>query len=57
MAPHPHQLPGGGRTLFRMQEVPGDANGETRISLLRTDGFRALYQLEPVSGKRQQLRV
>ena len=57
MAAHPHQPPGGGRTLFRMQEVPGDANSETRISLLRTDGSRALYQLEPVSGKRHQLRV
>jgi tRNA pseudouridine32 synthase/23S rRNA pseudouridine746 synthase len=40
-----------------MKEVPGDANSETRISLLRTDGFRALYQLEPVSGKTHQLRV
>lgn len=46
-----------GEPFFRMQEVPGDANSETRISLLRTDGFRALYQLEPVSGKRHQLRV
>ena len=40
-----------------MQEVPGDVSSETRISLLRTDGTRALYQLEPVSGKRHQLRV
>ena len=46
-----------GEPFFRMQEVPGDANSETRISLLRTDGSRALYQLEPVSGKRHQLRV
>jgi tRNA pseudouridine32 synthase/23S rRNA pseudouridine746 synthase len=46
-----------GEPFFRMQEVPGDANSETRISLLRTDGPRALYQLEPVSGKRHQLRV
>ena len=46
-----------GEPFFRMQEVPGDANSETRISLLRTDGTRALYQLEPVSGKRHQLRV
>lgn len=40
-----------------MQEVPGDANSETRISLLRIDGSHALYQLEPVTGKRHQLRV
>jgi tRNA pseudouridine32 synthase/23S rRNA pseudouridine746 synthase len=46
-----------GEPFFRMQEVPGGANSETRISLLRTDGSRALYQLEPVSGKRHQLRV
>ncbi len=46
-----------GEPFFRMQEVPGNPNSETRISLLRTDGRRALYQLEPVSGKRHQLRV
>lgn len=46
-----------GEPFFRMQEVPGHANSETRISLLRSDGCRALYQLEPVSGKRHQLRV
>lgn len=46
-----------GQPFFRMQEAPGKANSETRISLLRTDGYRALYQLEPISGKRHQLRV
>ena len=46
-----------GEPFFRMQEVPGVANSETRISLLRSDGCRALYELEPVSGKRHQLRV
>ena len=46
-----------GEPFFRMKEVPGDANSETRISLLHTDGSRALYLLEPVSGKRHQLRV
>ena len=46
-----------GEPFYRMQEVPGDANSETRISLLRTNGSRALYQLEPVTGKRHQLRV
>lgn len=40
-----------------MQEVPGQANSESRIGLLRTDGFRALYQLEPISGKRHPLTV
>ena len=46
-----------GEPFFRMQEVPGTANSETRMALLRVDGHRALYQLEPLSGKRHQLRV
>jgi tRNA pseudouridine32 synthase/23S rRNA pseudouridine746 synthase len=46
-----------GEPFFRTQEVPGPANSETRITLLRTEGQRALYALEPISGKRHQLRV
>ena len=46
-----------GEPFFRTQEVAGQANSETRISLLRTAGERALYQLEPITGKRHQLRV
>ena len=46
-----------GEPFFRTQEVPGPANSETRITLLHTDGQRALYTLEPISGKRHQLRV
>ena len=46
-----------GEPFFRTQEVPGPANSETRIDLLHTDGLRALYALEPISGKRHQLRV
>jgi len=46
-----------GEPFFRMQEVPGEANSETRIGPLRRHGARALYRLEPVSGKRHQLRV
>jgi tRNA pseudouridine32 synthase/23S rRNA pseudouridine746 synthase len=46
-----------GEPFFRTQEVPGVPNSETRISLLRKDGVRALYQLEPITGKRHQLRV
>jgi tRNA pseudouridine32 synthase/23S rRNA pseudouridine746 synthase len=45
------------RYFFRMQEMPGAPNSETRIALLRSRADRALYQLEPVSGKRHQLRV
>jgi tRNA pseudouridine32 synthase/23S rRNA pseudouridine746 synthase len=43
--------------FFKTQEVDGEPNSETRISLLKTEGPRALYQLEPISGKRHQLRV
>jgi tRNA pseudouridine32 synthase/23S rRNA pseudouridine746 synthase len=43
--------------FFRTQEVDGEPNSETRIRLLKVDGTRALYELEPVSGKRHQLRV
>ena len=46
-----------GEPFFRTQEVTGPANSETRIALLHTDGQRALYALEPISGKRHQLRV
>jgi tRNA pseudouridine32 synthase/23S rRNA pseudouridine746 synthase len=37
--------------------VAGPANSETRIRVLKTLGERALYQLEPITGKRHQLRV
>ena len=46
-----------GEPFFRTQEVPGTPNSETRIQVLKTEGLRALYQLEPVTGKRHQLRV
>jgi tRNA pseudouridine32 synthase/23S rRNA pseudouridine746 synthase len=40
-----------------MQEIPGEPNSETCITRLGVQGGRALYQLEPVTGKRHQLRV
>jgi tRNA pseudouridine32 synthase/23S rRNA pseudouridine746 synthase len=43
--------------FFKTQEVEGEPNSETRIRLLKVEGTRALYQLEPISGKRHQLRV
>ena len=46
-----------GEPFFRTQEVPGIANSETRVALLQKDGQRALYALEPISGRRHQLRV
>jgi len=44
-------------TFFRTVEVPGDPNSETTIQLLETRGAWARYRLEPVTGKRHQLRV
>lgn len=43
--------------FFKMREVPGEPNSETRIARLNVQGDRALYQLAPVTGKRHQLRV
>ena len=43
--------------FFRMNEVAGEANSETRIALLEQRGAWARYRLEPVTGKRHQLRV
>ena len=46
-----------GEPFFRTQEVPGQPNSETRIALLKIEGTRGLYALQPISGKRHQLRV
>lgn len=43
--------------FFKVREIPGDPNSETRIALLGVQRESALYQLEPVTGKRHQLRV
>lgn len=43
--------------FFRMREVEGFPNSETRLAVLEVRGALARYHLEPVSGKRHQLRV
>lgn len=43
--------------FFRMREVAGTPNSETQVRLLQVQGEQALYQLEPLTGKRHQLRV
>ena len=43
--------------FFRSQEVAGAPNSETTLSLLSVQGDRALYRLEPMTGKRHQLRI
>lgn len=47
-----------GEPFFRMREVEGAANSETHIRLLenRRGGVR-LYQLQPVTGRKHQLRL
>lgn len=43
--------------FFRMQEVAGPANTETRIEVAEKLGENWLYRLYPVTGKKHQLRV
>ncbi len=49
------------RAFYRMREAGPEEqrpiNSETRIALLTKQGPWGLYQLEPVTGKRHQLRV
>ncbi|MFY7907111.1 MAG: pseudouridine synthase, partial [Burkholderiaceae bacterium] len=49
------------RQFFRMEEAPDTAqlppNSETRIDLLHIRDGYACFRLEPVTGKRHQLRV
>ena len=43
--------------FFRMCETAGEPNSETRISLLETFGTHSRYRLEPITGRKHQLRV
>jgi tRNA pseudouridine32 synthase/23S rRNA pseudouridine746 synthase len=49
-----------GEPFFRMKEVEGEANSETCIDVLKEAGSVAgatLYKLNPVTGRKHQLRV
>ena len=46
-----------GTPFFRMQEIPGAANSETVITPLEQRGEHVLYRLEPVTGRKHQLRL
>ena len=46
-----------GEPFFRMQEVEGMPNSETRIDVIDSDGPLWRYALEPITGKKHQLRV
>src|SRR5574344_1535421 len=43
--------------FIRMHEVPGAPNSCTQMALLEHNAHWARYRLEPISGKRHQLRV
>ncbi|CAN5647018.1 RluA family pseudouridine synthase [soil metagenome] len=46
-----------GQPFFRMQEVPGEANSETAIDVLVRGGPSWRYALQPLTGRKHQLRV
>jgi tRNA pseudouridine32 synthase/23S rRNA pseudouridine746 synthase len=46
-----------GEPFFRMREVDGPANSESVIDVLARTGDSWTYRLEPVTGRKHQLRV
>lgn len=46
-----------GEPFFRMCEVPGAPNSESRIEVLQRGEHGWRYRLEPVTGRKHQLRV
>ncbi len=46
-----------GHAFFRMREAPGEPNSETHIDLIEQRGDQARYRLQPLTGRRHQLRV
>lgn len=46
-----------GEPFFRMREADGEPNSETRIDIAEACGALNLYRLEPVTGRKHQLRV
>jgi tRNA pseudouridine32 synthase/23S rRNA pseudouridine746 synthase len=46
-----------GEPFFRMKEVEGEPNSETYIDVLKRMNGKSLYQLNPVTGRKHQLRL
>lgn len=46
-----------GDSFMTMREVPGEPNAFTHIELIDSRNGHGLYRLQPLSGKRHQLRV
>jgi len=46
-----------GTPFFRMREAPGEANSETIITPVEQRGEHVLYRLQPLTGRKHQLRL
>ena len=46
-----------GDQFFLSKEIPGEPNSETRVSMLKRMDDEALYELQPLTGHRHQLRI
>ena len=46
-----------GEPFFRMREAEGPANSESHIDVLADEGAHWRYRLQPVTGRKHQLRV
>lgn len=46
-----------GEPFFRMREVPGKPNARTKVDVIERGDRHWLYRLEPITGRKHQLRV
>src|SRR5215213_3680484 len=46
-----------GEPFFRMKEIEGEPNSETRVALLARAGAESLYEARPVTGRKHQVRL
>ena len=54
---HRSRLEPDAERFFISREVPGEPNSETHIERTAVFGAHALYRLQPVTGRRHQLRL
>jgi tRNA pseudouridine32 synthase/23S rRNA pseudouridine746 synthase len=46
-----------GEPFFRMQEIEGEPNSETRVDLLAARGEVSVYEARPLTGRKHQVRL